>query len=371
MQFDNFGIQVCFDVDEVVASVSGEVDILTAPVLGAVLHSLVGEGDMPVVLDLADLEFMDAAGLRVIADLSNRLAESGAKLTVRSAPPYTLRILHLTHVADLVRLDAPEPSATSLRRGHRSGVGSTGAEAESTDLTVDLVRVAARRANTEILDAALGLIAQLASTTVEGADGVSVTLNRQGRLRTVAFSDDTIRRMDDHQYETGEGPCLAAAAEGQRFHISSLADEDRWPAFVPRAIGEGIASILSTPLVAADRSVGALNIYSRTEGAFGSPQDDLATFFAAHASAILTGAGPDVTDVEMRQRIEAALLARETIAQAQGVHMARDEISSEAAASVLHKSARAGNLSVLAEAIKVVLSAGAKPRSGKGGRDHD
>ena len=58
---------------------------------------------------------------------------------------------------------------------------------------------------------------------MDGADGVSVTLERNGRLATVASSNDTVMRMDDHQYETGEGPCLSAAAEGHWFHIESLA----------------------------------------------------------------------------------------------------------------------------------------------------
>ncbi len=92
-----------------------------------------------------------------------------------------------------------------------------------------------RRPNSATIDAALRLVTLLAGATVEGADGVSVTLERNGRLSTVASTNDTVRLMDDHQYATGEGPCLAAAAQGHWFHSESLAEEDRWPAFVPRA----------------------------------------------------------------------------------------------------------------------------------------
>src|SRR4029450_355599 len=86
-----------------------------------------------------------------------------------------------------------------------------------------------------VLDAALQVVATLAQATIHGADGVSVTLERHGRMATVASSDDTMLRMDELQYETGEGPCLTAAAVGRPFHVPALADDQRWPNFAPRA----------------------------------------------------------------------------------------------------------------------------------------
>ena len=160
---------------------------------------------------------------------------------------------------------------------------------------------------------------------MDGADGVSVTLERNGRLATVASSNDTVMRMDDHQYETGEGPCLSAAAEGHWFHIESLAAEKRWPAFVPLAEKEGIASILSTPLMTAERPVRALNIYSNTDRAFAAQQQEVAALFASHASAILTDAR--VFDEQLGKPLADALLARQTIARAQGALMARYHIA--------------------------------------------
>jgi GAF domain-containing protein len=84
---------------------------------------------------------------------------------------------------------------------------------------------------------------------------------------------------------------LAAAAEGRWFHVESLAEENRWPEFIPRAIEGGIASILSTPLMVATRPVGALNIYSNAERAFRPAEQELAALFATQASGILTDAG--------------------------------------------------------------------------------
>jgi hypothetical protein len=218
-----------------------------------------------------------------------------------------------------------------------------------------------------LVDAVLSLVTSLASRTVRGADGVSITLARRGRMTTVAGSDDTVRRMDEHQYATGEGPCLAAAAEGRWFHSESLGDEKRWPAFVPRAIDEGIASILSTPLLVSARPVGAINMYSRTGWAFGPAERDVASLFATHAADVLG----EAADLDQRQgaRIDAALNSRDVIAMAQGVHMSRLGVSAEAAAAELHRAARRKEITVREEAVSVLGStqpAGGDPGGRRG-----
>ena len=76
-----------------------------------------------------------------------------------------------------------------------------------------------------------------ARTSVNGADGVSVSLLRHGELMTVAASDETIMEMDTEQYATGEGPCVDASLRGRWFHAESLDIETRWPSFTPRAPG--------------------------------------------------------------------------------------------------------------------------------------
>ncbi len=209
--------------------------------------------------------------------------------------------------------------------------------------------VSARRpqSSTDVVDASLRLITALADATVENADGVSVTLERHGHLMTVAASNDAVMTMDQHQYATGEGPCLAAKDEGQWFYIESLADETRWPTFVPLALEQGIHSILSSPLMTEDRPQGALNIYSSKERAFGTREQKLAALFADQASEILTTAGAAVTDEQSNQRYTDALSARQRIHQAQGMLMARDAMTADAAAASLHRAARAEGVTVL------------------------
>jgi GAF domain-containing protein len=207
-----------------------------------------------------------------------------------------------------------------------------------------------------VIDAALRLVTALAGATVDHADGVSVTLERHGQLMTVAATDDTVLTMDRHQYETGEGPCLAAKAEGRWFYVESLEDETRWPAFVPLALEGGIRSVLSSPLVTRDRPQGALNIYSFTRQAFGTREQELAELFAEQASQILTTAGQELTDDESDLRFVSALTARRTIHQAQGVLMARNDLSAKDAIASLFREARTADITVLARASEIVAS---------------
>lgn len=261
----------------------------------------------------------------------------------------------------------PDPSLSSRSPENRpawtdGGAHPTGADVDQ--LRADLGNAGSTHA-TGVVDAALRLVTSLARVTVSGADGVSVTLERHGRMTTVADSDGTVRRMDEHQYATGEGPCLAAAAEGRWFHSESLAEEQRWPVFVPRAIDEGIASIMSTPLLVQARPVGAINMYSRADRVFGPDERKVAAFFAKRAADLMGEATS--LDEEQGARISAALTSREVIAMAQGVHMTRLGISSDAAAAELYRAARSKGITVRAEAVAVLGSTGAGPR---GARDH-
>lgn len=211
-------------------------------------------------------------------------------------------------------------------------------------------------ANEDVLGATLRLVTLLAQATVGGADGVSVSLRRRARLVTVASSDETVLDMDHDQYATGEGPCIDAAEQGRWFHVASLDDESRWPAFIPRASARGIASILSTPLLAPVQPVGALNIYSRRARAFAHGDQALASLFAAQTSAVLASAHIDVTAEQVAARLQEALHARELIAQAQGVLMERDGVSANQAHARLRQFSQRTDVPLRERAEEIIAS---------------
>lgn len=101
---NEFALTVGYVGQQVVVAVRGDVDLLTAPDLAAILTAVTDRGHANVVLDFSELDFLDAAGLQVIADTSARLQPSGS-LSVRALPPMTHRILDITGVSAMVHIE--------------------------------------------------------------------------------------------------------------------------------------------------------------------------------------------------------------------------------------------------------------------------
>jgi len=233
-----------------VVTLAGEIDLYSEPSLHAVLQEAIAVQAPAVVIDMALVPFCDARGLGQLAATANSLRQAGGLLSIRAAPDTLRRLFQITGLTDALHV---EPATTA------EGV-----------LRVNLAAAARLPLTWAVLDAALKLVVVMAQSVMTGADGVSITLPRQGRLRTVAASNDVVLQMDHDQYDTGQGPCLDAATRGEGFRSASLESERRWPQFVPRARARGIESIMSTPLMAAARPLGALNVYSRAPDALAS-----------------------------------------------------------------------------------------------------
>jgi anti-anti-sigma factor len=294
-----------------VVTLAGEIDAYSEPLLHAVLQEAVAAHAPAVVVDMALVSFCDARGLGQLVATAKSLREAGGLLSIRAAPYVLRRLFQITGLTEALHVEA-----------------ATTAEGL---LSVDLAAAARQPLTRAVLDAALKLVVVMAKSVMTGADGVSITLPRQGRLRTVAASNDVVLQMDHDQYDTGQGPCLDAATSGERFHSSSLEAERRWPQFVPRARARGIESIMSTPLMAADRPLGALNVYSSAPEALASHEQQWAVQFAREASNVMLVTDATATAQSLDTEISSALHARETIALAQGLVMAREQLSADAA----------------------------------------
>lgn len=81
--------------EETVVSVSGEIDIAT---VGQVRDALASLGTRDVVVDLADVSFMDTSALRLLVEQQRAAEETGASFAI--ARPHTL-VRHLLDIAGL------------------------------------------------------------------------------------------------------------------------------------------------------------------------------------------------------------------------------------------------------------------------------
>lgn len=102
---------------------TGELDLLTAPVVQRHLREALAHARL-VVLDLRQLSFIDAAGLRVICDASEDAEAADRRLMLLRGPAQIDRLFTLTglneklYIVDVVERDgnlAPTPAPLSAR----------------------------------------------------------------------------------------------------------------------------------------------------------------------------------------------------------------------------------------------------------------
>jgi anti-anti-sigma factor len=76
--------------------VRGELDIATADQAYTYLRDVVDNQDGPVLMNLSELTFCDAAGLGVLARVAGHARRSGRQLKLTAAQPALLRLMHIT-----------------------------------------------------------------------------------------------------------------------------------------------------------------------------------------------------------------------------------------------------------------------------------
>jgi anti-anti-sigma factor len=91
---------------EQVVRVDGELDIATAPELESALLRARPRGER-VILDLAELRFMDSTGLRVLLRATKAAKDGRWELFLRNVPHNVRRLFALSGVQDAVPPDAP------------------------------------------------------------------------------------------------------------------------------------------------------------------------------------------------------------------------------------------------------------------------
>ena len=90
---------------QTIVAVDGEVDLATARELRDELERLVQSGCLRLRVDLAQVSFMDVAGLRALIDARDYLAAIGGELSIGSQSPLVQRLLEMTAMTEL----APPP----------------------------------------------------------------------------------------------------------------------------------------------------------------------------------------------------------------------------------------------------------------------
>ncbi len=164
------------------------------------------------------------------------------------------------------------------------------------------------------------VLANVTATAVElmpRTDVAGVLLVKKGgEFESLADTDSLVAQLDNLQHDFGEGPCTEAALQETIVRTDDLRSESRWPQYSPAAVQHGVLGSLSFKLYTADRTAGALNLFSFEAGPWDAEAETIGSVLAAHAAAAILAA-------RHGEQLQAAVLTRDRIGQAKGIIMER------------------------------------------------
>ena len=154
----------------------------------------------------------------------------------------------------------------------------------------------------------LAQILELAAQALPGAQQVSLTVPTPQGLTTAAATAPPAWRIDTVQYQTGEGPCVAATREGHVVLVRDLATETRWPRFASRMAGHsGVRSMLSLPVRTSAGVAGSLNASAAAAGVFDHAAGRIGSAFAALAGLALAATAEQARAVDRVAQLESVV----------------------------------------------------------------
>ncbi|MBT3149574.1 GAF and ANTAR domain-containing protein [Streptomyces sp. CHD11] len=182
------------------------------------------------------------------------------------------------------------------------------------------------------LESTLEQITRSAVALVDGCDASGILVLRDGRVSSLAPTEQLVSDSDHLQGHLREGPCFDAARPDRTervFRIPDFTEEpERWPRFVPRCRELGVGSMMGFLLYTREEELGALNMYSRKPGVFTEDSETAGWLLASHAAVAFSTA---VSDAQLQE----AIATRHLIGEAMGILMGRHHVTEDQAFGIL------------------------------------
>lgn len=199
------------------------------------------------------------------------------------------------------------------------------------------------------LDHTLGQVTATAVRVLPQVDYASITVNHPGaELETKAATNDLLYELDAMQYQLREGPCYYAATEQAHIVSTNIAVDERFPKYGPVAAAAGIRAQAGLRLFTAPRAQGALNLYSRSLGAF----EDMGTL----GDLFSTQSGMAIAYAMEVTNLQDALETRTTIGQAVGIVMERYRLTDDRAFAFLTRLSQNHNVKLRLVAQEIIAA---------------
>lgn len=228
-----------------------------------------------------------------------------------------------------------------------------------------ITAAAAELSTTSSLEETADAVARATLVSIPGFEHVGVSIrHRDGRIETVAGTDQLVWDLDAAQYELNEGPCVRAIDDEPAVVVVDHARRDqRWPRFLPVALKRGVRSQLAVQLPVEKGGMGGLNLYSTSSDEISEDAVHAAELFATHAAIALGHA-------RQTDQLNQALISRKTIGQALGILMERYHLDEDRAFQFMVRVSSTGNIKLRDVAQEIVSTTEdeyrrSRPRGGR------
>lgn len=185
-----------------------------------------------------------------------------------------------------------------------------------------------------------------------------VTLLRDRKPASAAFSDGRARLLDEIQNNFGDGPCLQAAREQVTVHVRDLDSETRWPEYAALLRANGVTSVAAVPFNLEADGRAALNLYSTRRDGLDRQTVAAAEDYARRAAKSLRLAVRFSVRDDNAADLLAALESRTVIDLAVGIVMGQNRCSQHEAFTILRTASGRTNMKLRNLATQIVASVG-------------
>ncbi|HUR52209.1 MAG TPA: GAF and ANTAR domain-containing protein [Mycobacteriales bacterium] len=201
-------------------------------------------------------------------------------------------------------------------------------------------------AGIDLLDVLGGLTASC-SRLLDVASAGLLLADPRGSLHVVAASSERTEDLEAFQVQRSQGPCHDCYNDGLPVLVADLARAaDRWPEFVPHALGLGFSSVHAVPLRLRGNVIGAMGLFGTTPGALNEEDLRLGQALADVATIALVQERAAADSAALNEQLQHALDSRVMLEQAKGVLSYSGELDMPAAFEVLRRYARNHNLKI-------------------------
>ncbi len=214
------------------------------------------------------------------------------------------------------------------------------------------------------LNRLLNLILETAVEVV-GFDAATISTRHAGDdLATVGATDQRFVELDDAQYASGEGPCLAVLEAREPLFLEDAGAADaRWEQFSQTAAQLGVQSTLSVHVPADVAEIAAsLNFYARRRLELDEGRLRVAEGYAEQLAAALQSVEAFRATANLASDMAEAMRTRAVIEQAKGILMADHQITPEEAFERLVALSQRSNTKVRDVARRLVDSRSQPPK---------